>query len=142
MRVGRLAVRLPVVADEHRLRVPAAARRLGQAPGARDRQRRADAVLPRRVAGRGHDAAARPALGIGPHHHRAPAERGVQALLDGGVERVHVHVSDDAHGDLATLSRGGIDPVRRCPTGSLTRLLATAIIPSIPGLDQPLAGNR
>jgi hypothetical protein len=27
---GRLAVRLPVVADEHRLRLPAAARRLGR----------------------------------------------------------------------------------------------------------------
>ena len=73
---GRLAVRLPVVADEHRLRLPAAARRLGQAPGARDRQRRADAVLPRRVGGRGHDAAALPALGIGPHHHRRPRSAG------------------------------------------------------------------
>src|SRR5882762_7271993 len=59
-----------IVADEDRLGLTPATRGLRQAPGARDRQGRADAVPSGRVARRRHDASAVSLLGIGSDNER------------------------------------------------------------------------
>ena len=84
-----------VTAKEHGLRLSAAPRRLRQAPRARDRHRRPDAVLPRRVACRGDDAPARARLRIGPDDDGAAAKIRVPALFHRGIEGVHVEMGDD-----------------------------------------------
>ena len=93
--VRHLAIDRTVAAEEHGFRLSAAPRRLRQAPRARDRHRRPDAVLPGRVAGRGDDAPARARLRIGPDDDGAAAKIRVPALFHGGIEGVHVEMGDD-----------------------------------------------
>jgi hypothetical protein len=63
-------------------------------PGLRDRHRAADAEAARLVGCGGDDAPAAALAGIGAYDDRAAAQLGPVALLDRGVERVHVHVED------------------------------------------------
>jgi len=62
-----------------------------EAHGAGHRHRRVDAEGARLVAGRGDHA---PPLGPSAHGERLAAQRGIVALLDRGIERVHVDVND------------------------------------------------
>jgi hypothetical protein len=96
-----------ILTDEDRLRLAATTRGLRQAPRARDRQGRADAVPSGRVARRRHDASAVALLGIGADDEGPVAERRIPPRLDGGVEGVHVHVSDDSHRQSRGAGSGG-----------------------------------
>src|SRR5437899_6509128 len=72
--------------------------RLGEAPRARDRRGRPDAVPPGRVAGGGDDPPALPRLRVSPDDDRPSAELRVAPLLHRGEEGVHVEMGDDPHG--------------------------------------------
>ena len=86
------------------------ARCRAEAHRARHGHGRADAELPGLVARGGDDAAP---FRVSAHGHGPAAQRGIVALLDGRVERVHVEVEDAARGESHGLPRGDELPGRR-----------------------------